>query len=583
MPTSIKEYRKRFSYRILESVLGVSTLTFFLILTLLAIFLPVLLAVFLIGYSFLTVLRTGLHAVYTIYTYQYLHRWEKLNWKVLLDEMETDPEKALDTLHKFERKYQQKIDWHKRIQEDMARFHDIQNTKFAKPGRIFHFPIFAVYNEAPEIIARSLKNIFDSGYDLEKVFVFISQEARAGEENNLRLKEYLESQSWLNVYQSLETDLEKVYSPNHNELDYQNPEFTKITSKKAKLTVVLTQHPDGLEGEIRGKASNEDWGGRQASLFVKANNLDPEMVVLTSLDSDSKIGPYFLQMLSYRYCLSEDRSKAGFQPLPVYANNFFQSNLFPRIVATNTTIWYMVQASLLDELHFFANYAVPLTVLRKIDFWNREVIAEDSLLFAKCYVGFAGDFRVIPFYGTFEGDAVEGEDYLEAIINQYKQLQRWAWGGIEGFPYKFQKFFLEEEGKKIPLKKRLKMIRLEFLGHFFWATLPLTFSVFIFLPQMFGSQQYRESAVQLNLWIFGQYFTWISFVYLIISSYITFAFIARKATKNIKDRWYHRIVVSLQWVVSPAIFIMMSPPALDVQIRGILGKYLGYWVTPKKD
>jgi hypothetical protein len=100
---------------------------------------------------------------------------------------------------------------------------------------------------------------------------------------------------------------------------------------------------------------------------------------------------------------------------------------------------------------------------------------------------------------------------------------------------------------------------------------------------MFGSQQYRESAVQLNLWIFGQYFTWISFVYLIISSYITFAFIARKATKNIKVRWYHWIVVSLQWVVSPAIFIMMSPPALDVQIRGILGKYLGYWVTPKKD
>lgn len=583
MPTSIKEYRKRLSYRILESTLGFSTLLFFLILTLLAIFFPAFLAIFLIGYSFLTVLRTGLHAVYTIYTYQYLHRWEKLNWKLLLQEMEEDPEKALDTLHKFERKYKNKLDWHKKIQADMESYHKVQNTKFAKPGRIFHFPIFAVYDESPEIIARSLKKIFDSGYDLEKVFVFVSQEARAGLKNNLNLKTYLESQSWLSVYQSPETDLAKVYNQNHNELDYENLDFKKIIPQKTKLSVILTQHPDGLEGEIRGKASNEDWGGRQASLFVKANNIDPEMVLLTSLDSDSKIGPYFLQMLSYRYCLSEDRSKAGFQPLPIYANNFFQSNLFPRIVATNTTIWYMVQASLLDELHFFANYSVPLTVLRKIDFWNREVIAEDSLLFAKCYVGFGGDFRVIPFYGTFEGDAVEGEDYLEAIVNQYKQLQRWAWGGIEGFPYKFQKFFLEEEGKKIPLKKRLKMIRLEFLGHFFWATLPLTFSVFIFLPQVFGNQQYRESTVQTNLWIFGQYFTWISFVYLIISSYITFAFIAQKATKNIKVRWYHWLVICLQWIVSPAIFIMMSPPALDVQIRGLFGKYLGYWVTPKKD
>ena len=96
----------------------------------------------------------------------------------------------------------------------------------------------------------------------------------------------------------------------------------------------------------------------------------------------------------------------------------------------------------------------PLTkqqLANKINFWNREVIAEDSLLYAKCLVKFNGDFRVVPFYGTFEGDAVVGEDHFETIINQYRQLQRWAWGGIEGFPYKFKNFFWTEEGKLIDL------------------------------------------------------------------------------------------------------------------------------------
>jgi heme/copper-type cytochrome/quinol oxidase subunit 2 len=88
--------------------------------------------------------------------------------------------------------------------------------------------------------------------------------------------------------------------------------------------------------------------------------------------------------------------------------------------------------------------------------------------------------------------------------------------------------------------------------------------------------------VQFNLWILGQYFAWLSFIFLIIAAYITYAYIAMRATKTFKVKWYHWVIVSIQWFVSPLIFIFMGPPALDVQIRGILGKYLGYWVTPKK-
>lgn len=580
--TKILDLRKKFVYRFLESFLGLVSISFLIILIILAIFAPVALAIFLIGYSFFMVLKVGLHGIYTIYTYKNLRRWETVNWKNLLLDMDKNPEKALDTLQKLKHKYDTKIEWESKLEADIKQFSLLQNTKYRSPNDVIHVPLFAVYDEAGEILSRSLKQIYTSGYPLDKIVVFLSQEARAGAESHTQLLEVLKQETWLNLQVIEEKDQSIVYNPDHNSFEYTNDTFKNFKISNSKLNLVITYHPDGLEGEIRGKASNEDWAGRQASLFVKAKKWDPEMVVLTSLDADSRVGDNFFQMLSFRFCLTDTRHSSGFQPLPVYTNNFFSSNLFPRLVATNTTIWYMIQSSLLDELHFFANYCVPLVVVRKIDFWNREVIAEDSLLFAKCFVGFEGNFSVIPFYGTFEGDAVEGEDYIEAIINQYKQLQRWAWGGIEGFPYKFYKFFLDPEGKKIELRKRIKMIRLEFLNHFFWATLPLVFSIVVFLPQVFGSQEYKESSIQLNLWIFGQYFTWLSFIFLVIASYITYTYIAVRATKNMDVKWYHWVIVSFQWIASPTIFVFMGPPAIDVQIRGILGKYLGYWVTPKK-
>lgn len=580
--TKILDLRKKLVYRFLESFLGLISISFLMILILLSIFAPVVLAIFLIAYSFFMVLKVGLHGIYTIYTYKNLLRWESVDWKDLLTKMDKHPEKVLHILQKLQSKYATKIEWKNKLDIDIKNFSLIQNTKYRNPQDVIQIPLFAVYDESGEILARSLKQIYNSGYPLDKIIVFLSQEARAGEASHKQLLEVLQSQKWLNLKLLEEQDQTIVYNQDHNNLDYTNSKFKDFKVSKDKLNLVITYHPDGLEGEIRGKASNEDWAGRQASLFIKAKEWDPEMVVLTSLDADSRVGDNFFQMLAFRFCLTENRHSSGFQPLPVYTNNFFSSNLFPRLVATNTTIWYMIQSSLLDELHFFANYCVPLTVLRKIDFWNREVIAEDSLLFAKCFVGFEGNFHVIPFYGTFEGDAVEGEDYIEAIINQYKQLQRWAWGGIEGFPYKFYKFFIDPVGKKIELRKRIKMIRLEFLNHFFWATLPLVFSIIVFLPQVFGSQEYKESNIQLNLWIFGQYFTWLSFIFLIIASYITYTYIAVRATKNMNVKWYHWVIVSFQWFASPTIFVFMGPPAIDVQIRGILGKYLGYWVTPKK-
>jgi hypothetical protein len=363
---------------------------------------------------------------------------------------------------------------------------------------------------------------------------------------------------------------------------YTNSAAKKFKLQNKKLNLIFTQHPDGLAGEIKGKASNEDWAARQASLFVHSQGLDPEMVMLTSLDADSSLGKNYFHLLSLRFCLTPDRLQAGFQPIPVYTNNFFNTGLIPRLIATQTTLYQFAQNVIEDETVFFANYSVPLQVARQVNFWVRDGIAEDYLFFAKCFVHFDSHFRVLPFYGVFEGDAVESDDYVESIANQYKQLQRWSWGGVESWPYLFKHLFLDKRGRKMPLQRRLKLMFALFTNHFFWATTPLFFSVGVFLPIFFGGEAFSSTPAAQSLSDFSTYFALMSMIFLSAFTYITFRYIAPKASQGEKLSIKYVIMVVVQWVASPFIYGFMGVPALDSQSRGILGKYLGYWVTPKK-
>jgi hypothetical protein len=235
-----------------------------------------------------------------------------------------------------------------------------------------------------------------------------------------------------------------------------------------------------------------------------------------------------------------------------------------------------------NNIAFFAIYSAPLTVLQRVDFWVREIIAEDSTLFIKCLAYFKGKFRAVPFYGVFEGDAVEADDYIDALLVQYKQLQRWSWGGVEGFPYMFKKFFLEKNSHEIDLRVRIRWTFLTFSNHFFWSSTPLIFSIGVLLPQLLGGDLFRAKPIAQNLAIFSQYFSWLSFVFLAIFSYITFAYVGVKAKANTGAKWYNWVILGVQCAISPVIYFFMGIPALDAQIRGIFGKYLTYLVTPKK-
>jgi Glycosyl transferase family group 2 len=580
--SSISQDRKSRIYRNLEASIGLSAIVFLIVMLLLSFVSRSIVSVFLILYSFMWVLKFSLNAIYTIYTYNQARRWEEINWPRMLDLLGDKSDQAIQVLDEFKSKYRSKLDHVHKLEQDQVAIRAIQNTKFADPRKINHVSIFSIYNEPSEVLIRSLQHIYEAGYDRTKLVVFVSQEARAGAAHNQSVRDAVSQVDQFETHFFAEQNLDLVYSKAHRSMDYDNLELAKIQPKPEKLLVIFTQHPDGLVGEIKGKASNEDWGARHASLFVKAKKIDPEMATVTSLDADSHLSPDFFHNLSYRYCLTSERSESGFQPIHVYSNNFFQTGFWPRLVATQTTIWNLTQLGLDGEASLFAIYSLPLTVIQDVDFWVREVIAEDSLMFIKCMVHYQGRFKVVPFYGVFEGDAVEAEDYFEAIANQYLQLQRWAWGGIEDFPYMFKNFILTPESHKIDFRLRCRFLFLKFTNHFFWSTTPVLFSIGALLPPFLGGERFRETPISQNLSILSQYFAWISLIFLIIFGFITFRFIAYRALKKEKLSFHHTFLILIQFAVSPFIYGFMGIAALDAQIRGIQGRYLGYWVTPKK-
>ncbi len=576
---SIQELRTKKYYRFYEGLLAITALSFFSILVITSFTIPYYATIFILSFSFVWLLKVTLICLHTIYGFKQMNRWGEVNWDVLLNSFSISKDEALLQIENL-KSISNIPEWKLRIQNDYNGFKEEKDIRFYKPLDIIQTPIFAVYNEPISVLTRSLNAIYESGYPFKNVVVFITQEDRVGEEHNSKFRSELEKLDWINASNISEQDNKIVFNENHVDLKYENESFKNFTISDSKLNLIFVQHPDGLVGEIKGKASNESYAGRQISLFLKARNIPSDLAITTSLDADSSIGRYFFHMLSYKYCVTPDRARCGFQPVPVYSNNYFETHFWPRLVAANTTLWQFAQTSLEDEAKFFANYCVPIKVLQEVDFWQTDVIAEDAICYTKCFCHYKGDFRVVPFFGVFKGDAVEADTYLETIENQYKQLQRWAWGGVECLPYVLHRLFHTEEGRQIKLKKRIKFVWDEFANHYFWSTTPTLFSLGVFLPSLLGGSRFKTLPIAVTFSEFGSIFAWISIIIVIIFSYITLIFITSQRDKKITPITFIKIVY--QSILSSLVYGTLGIPALDSQIRGLRGKYLGYWVTPKK-
>ena len=80
--------------------------------------------------------------------------------------------------------------------------------------------------------------------------------------------------------------------------------------------IIFTIHPFGTEGEIPGKCSNANCGIRTAMAHVKRRNpdaFDPDRIIVTTCDADSKFHPRYMEALSYKYATTKGAKYCIFQ------------------------------------------------------------------------------------------------------------------------------------------------------------------------------------------------------------------------------------------------------------------------------
>ena len=423
--------------------------------------------------------------------------------------------------------------------------HDIKEDWLAKAKAlsgfedITHIVMFLTYDEEPEVLAQSIQSLTQSEYPLDKLIVVVATEEREGD-----------------ARQKKENYLKKEF-------------------KGVFQDFIVTTHPDGIEGEMKVKGANATYAAQQIKIYLEHKQIPFDTTIMSAFDSDTVVHPKYFAALTYEFLSSENPHNHSYQPLPMYHNNIWDAPAFTRVVAISSSFWHMMESVRYDRMVTFSSHSMSFKTLVDVNYWPVNMISDDSVIYWKCIDYHNGDYDVIPIHIPVSLDAVQAHNPLQAFINQYKQMQRWAWG-IENLPTTMRSYAIN---KKAPLGDRIRRIGNMIEGHYTWATSAVILAIFIWFPIWFGGDTFKSSVFANILPQYTGMIMNITLVGLIVTTYINILLLPPRPTKY--SRW-RTIMMYVQWIFIPIVALTLGAfPAIVAQTRLLFGKYLGFWVTPK--
>ncbi len=444
-------------------------------------------------------------------------------------------------------KNNRKIDWQKKCEEMDSDVEFLPNNSLAKKGMrledIIHLIILPTYNEDIEIIRTCFLGLVNNNYPTEKMIVVLAIEERAGEEALLRAK-----------------SIEKEFSEK-----FRNFAFFV--------------HPDNIEGELKGKGANQSYAGKMAKKeIIDREGLDYEKIVVSVFDIDTIASPGYFHCLSYKFLTVEKPYNASYQPIPVYHNNIWQTPFFARVSSASNTFWQMMQQIRPEKLATYSSHSMTFKALVDIGFWAPNMVSEDSRIFWHCFLHYNGDYRVEPLYFPVSMDATCDKNFWQTIKSLYKQQRRWAWGS-ENVPYLIFNVIKRWSQLKIKKGQTLRHIWIQIYGFHSWATSALILGVIGWFPIIFGGSKFNDSVVFLNLPTTTQRLMTLAMSGLVLTSILS-SIMLPKRPKNFG--FINNLKLVVEWIFVPiSVIVFGAIPCLDAQIRLMMGKYMGFWVTPK--
>ena len=406
---------------------------------------------------------------------------------------------------------------------------------------LYHLILLPMYKEDLELVSATMESLAKSNYPMNKMIVVLALEQRAGEEFN--------------------RDIQKEIAEKYGD---------------SFLRLYFTEHPGNLPGEMAGKGSNIAWAGEWAKTnVIDKMQLPYERVLVSAFDVDTVVYAEYFSRLTHVFLTSPDPLHASYQPVPFYINNIWEAPSFARVVAFAATFWHTIRQERYESATTFSSHSMPFQALVDIGFWQKNMVSEDSRIFWQCFLRYDGHYRIQPINYPVSMDAAVATTFWQTIQNVYKQQRRWGYG-VENVPYFLFGFI---KGKKI--SKRLKWFYgftvLE--GFWSWATNALMLFLLGWLPVMVGGAKFNATLLSYNLPNFTRIIMTFSMVGLVTMAILSIFILPPKPPRfgKFKSLW-----MFFQWILFPVTTICLGAlPGLEAQTRLMLGKYMGFWVTPK--
>jgi cellulose synthase/poly-beta-1,6-N-acetylglucosamine synthase-like glycosyltransferase len=406
---------------------------------------------------------------------------------------------------------------------------------------MYHLVIFPFYKEPREVLEGTLQGLVDSKYNKDKLIVVL-----AAEEGLVRNQE------------ALAREMENKFSS----------EFGHF---------LVTIHPSDIVGEIAGKGSNTHFALHQVrEKVIDANNIPYRNILTSIFDIDTVIYPDYFNCLIWYFMTVENPYKSAFQPVPLFTNNLWEATALARVMAMSSTFWQMIMQERPDKAATFSSHSVSFQALYEIGYGQANVVSEDSRIFWNLLIANNGNFDVVSLSYPIAMDATTAPTFWGTVQNIYRQHRRWTYG-VENWCYLVYHF---TKNKAMPLKKRWSIGLVQGEGYWSLVTNPIILFILGWAPIFLGTDEFHGSVLSFELPVMVRNLLILAMGGLVVSSVISLSLTPPRPDGHSRFRY---IVMALQWIMVPLTMIFFSAiPGLDAQTRLMLGRYMGFWVTPKR-
>ncbi len=533
--------KRKLKYRLFEILPGFLSWGALVLLVVLSIVNPLAAGVYILLVTVTLLVKASGIAVHTFAGSSRLQKAQTINWKERLKDLQ-NPKKSL-------RKYKGRVTKQAGISTHVENLEKLIDTpdNFPHPNSIYNAVIIATYNEAYEVLQPTIDSVVNTTYDNQHIILVLAYEERGGPETEVIAKKLQEQ--YKGVFKSFE----------------------------------LVKHPDHMKDEVRGKGGNITFAGQYLAGWLEKANINPNDVIVTTLDSDNRPHHTYFDYVTYEYIVHENRKHLSYQPVSLFLNNIWDVPAPMRVVATGNSFWNIISSMRPHTLRNFASHSQPMSALIEMDFWSKRTIVEDGHQYWRSYFHFNGDYEVIPIYVPIYQDAVLSDTYTKTLKAQFIQLRRWAYGASD-VPYVATRIFSRTRSVSFwaGLSRLVRLLD----GHVTLAVVALLITFGGWVPLLINGEATRSVAANQLPEVLSVVQR-VAMIGLLITVFLSFKMLPPRPSRYKRRR---TVWMVLQWVLMPVTSICYSAAAaLYSQTRLMLGVYLDRFdvtekvtVTPKK-